>query len=424
MKTARLASIFATLLLPSLIAAQTLPGQLPGQKPPGQLPGMPAKPATAAPPAATARPLPSCCSITEINKTMGFVHAREKNGGRTIEIKATTAQMLNLHVGQDVFANLDTRKASFDGRTICCDLTIVPLASAITAAQPIPKLDPVTNAGSEKIEVGDVSYELRLSGGSQLLHSGTFPDLNFGQRITIFVALRNTGTTTLSNVQWKVYETSGSAPFDSGVQTLPTLAPSGSGYTLGKVSWKLVEGSHRFVAVIDPNNKIPEAAESRLNNSRILDLTVGPQMQSLQLDPKAAGAPGSVVTNMQDSNGCKANVTLRSASLVIDLYAPNPLPIPFAGCSMKPEFYKGAQLNNGWQVSGVQLKEATNHFPPPPTSMWGWLKKLGGDSLYGQTFLSLPSRSTSCSAGEFCGTSISTELMITIQGRAASSSTS
>jgi len=120
-----------------LILAQGLPGQLPGQKLPGQLPGpssLPSKPATTAPLSAGAALPPSpCCSITAINKTTGIVSAREKNGSRTIEIKVTPAQLQNLRVGQDLFANLETKKASLDGKTLCCDLVFAVAAPSPAA---------------------------------------------------------------------------------------------------------------------------------------------------------------------------------------------------------------------------------------------------------------------------------------------------
>ena len=92
-------SVLLALLLPF---ALPLHAQLPGQGPAGHLPGAPAKPAIAAPPSAgAALPGDPCCGITSINKATGTVTAREKNGSRAIEIKATPAQVQNLQVGHD-----------------------------------------------------------------------------------------------------------------------------------------------------------------------------------------------------------------------------------------------------------------------------------------------------------------------------------
>ena len=114
-----------------------LPGQLPGQRLPGQLPGpssAPAKPATAPlPSAGSALPTSPCCEITAINKTTGILTAREKSGRRTIEIRATPAQLQNLRVGQDIFANLETKQASLDGKTLCCALTFAAAAPSLAA---------------------------------------------------------------------------------------------------------------------------------------------------------------------------------------------------------------------------------------------------------------------------------------------------
>ena len=171
---ARVSILFALLLplglvvhasdAPFIIAQGGLPGQLPGQKPPGQLPGpsaVPAKPATAALPS-TGLALPGlpCCSITAVNKTTGIVTAREKSGGRTIEIKATPAQVQNLRVGQDIFVNLQTRQASLDGKTICCSL----IFAAATPSLAAPAHGAGTGAGmvAPAANVHHVSHALGL----------------------------------------------------------------------------------------------------------------------------------------------------------------------------------------------------------------------------------------------------------------------
>ena len=148
-------------------AIAQLPGQLPGQKLPGQLPGpssAPAKPATAAlPSAGAALPSAPCCSITAVNKTTGIVTAREKSGSRTIEIKATPAQLQSLRVGQDIFANLETKKASLDGKTICCDLAFAaaapgPAAPATTLSAapqtPVKQTAPTKTVSADPIKSG------------------------------------------------------------------------------------------------------------------------------------------------------------------------------------------------------------------------------------------------------------------------------
>jgi hypothetical protein len=137
--------------LPGQLPGQKPPGQLPGQKPPSQLPGpssAPAKPATAAlPSAGSALPSVPCCGITAINKATGIVTAREKSGGRTIEIKATPEQVKNLRVGQEIFANLETKKASLDGKTLCCGLTFAAATPSLAASAPTLTAAPAAPAG-------------------------------------------------------------------------------------------------------------------------------------------------------------------------------------------------------------------------------------------------------------------------------------
>lgn len=150
------ASVLFGLLLPF---ALPLHAQLPGQSPASQLPGAPARPGVAAPPSAgAALPISPCCGITAINKATGVVSAREKNGNRTIEIQATPAQVQNLRVGQDISANFDAKKASLDGRTLCCDLvvggtapapslgnTASPVQAAVAATPGPPKQNPTSS---------------------------------------------------------------------------------------------------------------------------------------------------------------------------------------------------------------------------------------------------------------------------------------
>jgi hypothetical protein len=143
--------VFTVLLPLGLVVHAQLPGQLPGQKLPGQLPGpssAPAKPAIAAPPSVgAALPGSPCCGITAINKATGIVTAREKSGNRTIEIKATPAQIQNLRVGQDLFANLETKQASLDGKTLCCGLTFATATPSPTFPAMTLSVAPVVPAG-------------------------------------------------------------------------------------------------------------------------------------------------------------------------------------------------------------------------------------------------------------------------------------
>jgi hypothetical protein len=281
---------------------------------------------------------------------------------------------------------------------------------------------PKSQLAIDLVEVPDVWYEVPIQGGgTQIVHSGQFPQDNFGQTVKVYMSFKNKSSVTLTNVQWRIYKSTGPGQFDSGVQTISSLAPSGGGYSDVYVNWKLAEGSHRFVGVIDPNNQIAESPEMRRNNSRNLDVTVGPLMSWRDIDPREAGAPGTLAVNMQDSNGCRGNFTPDTYGLRVDLFAPYPLPIPFPGCSMKPEFYKGAQLKNGWQIQRGDLKEASGNYPGPPPSTWGWVMSptVGSDSLYGQAFISIPSRSTPCTGSSPCWSAISVRLTIQIKGPAA-----
>lgn len=249
--------------------------------------------------------------------------------------------------------------------------------------------------------------------------TGEIPSENLGVIIRLYLTFKWTSPGPLKNLQWRIYKASGPGQFDSGVQTISSVE-SYNGSSSVNVIWTPVEGSHRFVGVIDPNNQIPESPDMRANNSKTLDVTIGTRMRRQAIDPKEAGAPGTLAVNMQDSNGCKGKFTPDSGSVVVELIAPYPLPIPFPGCSMKPEFYKGVQLKNGWHMQESDLKESFPGVPSPPNA-WSWLKSpaIAGDSPYGQALLSLPSRSTACTSSYDCWTSVSARLTMHIKGPAA-----
>lgn len=139
-----------------------------------------------------------------------------------------------------------------------------------------------------------------------------------------------------------------------------------------------------------------------------------PKMETRALDPNQAGAPKNVSLNV-GAGSCKGNVVAITDQLIFTLQAPDPITFPFPGCSMKPEFYKGVQLQNGWEVVGAQYDDALIKYTPPPSSSYGWIKRPSGNSLYGQVWLVLPA----CKGqNDPCWKVLSRTVSITIRGPA------
>jgi hypothetical protein len=139
-----------------------------------------------------------------------------------------------------------------------------------------------------------------------------------------------------------------------------------------------------------------------------------PKIETRGVDPNQAGAPKNVSLNM-DAGACKGNVIAIADQLIFTLQAPVPMTFPFPGCNMKPEFYKGVQLQNGWQVVNAQYDDALAKYTPPPSSSYGWTKKPSGNSPYGQVLLSLPA---CAKQNDPCWKALSRTVAITIRGPA------
>jgi hypothetical protein len=140
-----------------------------------------------------------------------------------------------------------------------------------------------------------------------------------------------------------------------------------------------------------------------------------PKLETQVVDPSHAGAPKNVALNV-DAGSCKGSgFIVGDNQLLFSLNAPEPMPIPFTGCSMRPEFYKNSQLQNGWRIVTAQYDDALVNYAPPPSSSYGWIKQPSGISLYGQVFLSLPA----CKAkSDPCWKTLVRTVSITIQGPA------
>jgi hypothetical protein len=241
------------------------------------------------------------------------------------------------------------------------------------------------------------------------------------QHTKVYLGFRNKSGAVLNNVEWRIHRVSGGpAPLDSGVQTLPSLAPSQTSWVQVNVPWEATQGSYQLVGAVDPNRKIRESESMRRNNAKAIGLTVGPKMAARLVDATQAGAPQNVSLNVEPGP-CEGKVAATSSGLRLSLDAPYPVPIPFPGCVMRPIFYKGARLRHGWTIIRVEVPDAIGNYPPPPSSTYALIAAPSGTALQGQIMLSIPSRSQPCSASNPCLGLVSREVRITIRGPAEQS---
>lgn len=236
------------------------------------------------------------------------------------------------------------------------------------------------------------------------------------QSVTVYLGIKNKTASALTNVEWRIYKAAGGpGQLDSGIKTIASVPASETAWIQVNVPWQATEGSYQVVGVVDPNGKIGETSSMRANNARTMSLTVGPKMTGGTVDPAEAGAPQNVSLNV-DAGPCQGNVSMMGSALTLRLSAPYPMPIPFPGCMMKPEFYKAARLVNGWVVLRTDFPDAIGNYPPPPPSTYSVISTPSGTSLQGQVSLSIPSRSTPCSASAPCLNLVSRRLVIYIRG--------
>jgi hypothetical protein len=235
------------------------------------------------------------------------------------------------------------------------------------------------------------------------------------QSTRVYLGIQNKSGATLTNVEWRIHRASGGpAPLDSGVQSLASIAPSQTSWVQVNVPWQATGGSYQLVGTVDPNGKIGESESMRANNAKVINLTVD---TITSVDPAQAGAPQNVSLNVE-AGLCQGDVSVTPSGLKLSLRAPYPVPIPFPGCVMRPEFYKGSQLRHGWTIIGLDFPDAIGNYPPPPASTYAWITRPSGTALRGQVSLSLPSRSAPCSSGSPCLILVSRYVQIRIRGPA------
>jgi len=96
-----------------------------------------------------------CCHITAVDPRGGVATAKVMSTGTSFQFKVTdSATLLNLQLGQGVFANLPARRVSLNGRGSCCDIVSVTPAPASGTGVPIragnllaPSVNPQTAGG-------------------------------------------------------------------------------------------------------------------------------------------------------------------------------------------------------------------------------------------------------------------------------------
>jgi hypothetical protein len=78
-----------------------------------------------------------CCGITAIDTRTGIVTAQVKATGKAFQFQVKDRALLSqLRVGQGVFANLQTKQVSLDGKNVCCSISTTAAGRSSTTLAP------------------------------------------------------------------------------------------------------------------------------------------------------------------------------------------------------------------------------------------------------------------------------------------------
>jgi hypothetical protein len=185
----------------------------------------------------------------------------------------------------------------------------------------------------------------------------------------------------IPNVEYRIYSTT--TNFDTGVQTINVPSPA---YTQAHPSWTMLNGTHTFIAVLDPNRKLPENDAQRANNTATLTITFN-LIDKRTADPAAVGLPPDQMlkARLDDPSGICVmwGPTNSSGTMKVSLHLK-----PYAStagatpCKVIAEFFPGVHLGNGWTIDAVVMDDQGGYhdYTVQPT----WEVYPQGTSLYGR----------------------------------------
>jgi len=185
----------------------------------------------------------------------------------------------------------------------------------------------------------------------------------------------------IPNVEYRIYSTT--TNFDTGVQTInvPTSA-----YTQAHPSWTMLNGTHTFIAVLDPNHKLAESDAQRANNTAKLTITFN-LIDKANPDPAAVGLPLNQMlkAHLDDPSGIcvmwgptNSGGTMK-VSLHLKPYASTAGATP---CKVIAEFFHGVHLGNGWTIDDVFMDDQGGYHDYTVQTVWEVRPR--GTSLYGR----------------------------------------
>lgn len=121
--------------------AHATPGQAPSTPPTPQPQTTPKVSGGSAPPgeplSSLAETNTACCVITTIDVQARLVAAKDNSNGQTFQFSMPNSlPMQQLHVGQPVWANFNTRLVSVDGRVACCEVVSPGNTSPVPTSNP------------------------------------------------------------------------------------------------------------------------------------------------------------------------------------------------------------------------------------------------------------------------------------------------
>src|SRR5581483_6760914 len=111
-------------------------GPIDGVTAPTQIPGSAVTPAT------------PCCDITAVNVRTGVATAKVNATGQIFQFKAPANVLSSLHVGQGIYANMQTSQVSVDNANPCCEIVSSAISPAIGTSSTTGLSAPATQAAS------------------------------------------------------------------------------------------------------------------------------------------------------------------------------------------------------------------------------------------------------------------------------------
>ena len=123
-----------------------------------------------------------CCGVTAIGRD-GVITAKDVKTGRIFQFSVKPEVMLGMKVGQDVYANFDTKKVSVDGVTPCCNIFNLDAVDAKgnlkLGVSDVVSIDAGTHIATARDKATGRTFQFKIEGAAIKLKAGDIIFANF-----------------------------------------------------------------------------------------------------------------------------------------------------------------------------------------------------------------------------------------------------